>query len=43
MNIKHVLKNGKEVKSIKGKKLNEEKSRAITKIMKEVSSEKKNV
>ena len=43
MNIKHVLKNGKEVRSIKGHKLDEEKSRTITKLMKEESKlEKKN-
>lgn len=44
MNIKHVLKNGKEVRSIKGHKLNQEKSRTIANLMKEVSRiEKKNV
>ena len=44
MKIRHILKNGREAKDIKGHRVNEEKSRIITHIMKEVSKiEKKSV
>ena len=44
MKIRHILKNGRETQNIKGHKVNEEKSRIVSHIMKEVSRiEKKSI